>query len=444
MTVIGGGLAGVEAAWAAAQRGCRVTLREMRPQRMTPAHRTSDLAELVCSNSLKSEASTNAAGILKAEMRLLGSIVLRVAEACRVPAGEALAVDRDAFSRGVTQVIESHPAIEVVRREAERLPDDRPVVVATGPLTSDALARCLQDLTGEEALCFFDAVAPTVTLDSIDLTRVYRASRRQRGAGGEVSDTGDYLNCPLTRDEFTAFHEALLGAEQAPLHGPDEAAAPFFEMCLPIEELARRGPRTLAYGPMKPIGLPDPRTGKRPHAVVQLRQENAAGTLWGLVGFQTRLTWPEQRRVFRMIPGLERAEFVRYGVMHRNTYVRSPCVLYDTCEMKCAPGVFLAGQISGVEGYVESAALGILAGVNAARAASGRSPVTPPAETILGSLCRYIVDTDPAHFSPMNANFGIVPELSHPVRDKRERARLKGERAIRSMEEWMAHAQVHY
>ncbi|HSV74347.1 MAG TPA: methylenetetrahydrofolate--tRNA-(uracil(54)-C(5))-methyltransferase (FADH(2)-oxidizing) TrmFO [Chthonomonadales bacterium] len=438
ITVIGGGLAGAEAAWAAAQQGCEVALWEMRPDRMTAAHRTGDLAELVCSNSLKSDLLTNASGILKAEMRRLGSLVLSVAERCRVPAGEALAVDRDAFAQGVTRAIEGHAGIEVVRREVEALPDAIPVVVATGPLTSDALAHSLRGHTGNESLYFYDAVAPTVTVESIDHDRVYRASRRQRGSTGETAAGGDYLNCPLTREQFLAFHAALLGAEQAPLHTADECATPFFEMCLPIEELARRGPRTLAYGPMRPIGLEDPRTGKRPYAVVQLRQENAAGTLWGLVGFQTRLRWPEQKRVLRLVPGLERAQFVRYGVMHRSTYVNSPRVLRDTCELRGRAGVFLAGQITGVEGYVESAATGILAGINAARNLMGQPTVTPPPETVLGSLCRYLVDTDPERFAPMNANLGIIPELPGSVRNKRERSRLKGERALRSLERWLA------
>ncbi|MCS6775689.1 MAG: methylenetetrahydrofolate--tRNA-(uracil(54)-C(5))-methyltransferase (FADH(2)-oxidizing) TrmFO [Chthonomonadaceae bacterium] len=449
--VIGGGFAGVEAAWAAAQRGSKVTLFEMRPHRSTPVHRTGDLAELVCSNSFKSCLLTNASGVLKEEMRRLGSLILPIAERHRVPAGEALAVDREPFSREVTETLAAHPNVTIIRQEVTRIPEARPVVIATGPLTSDALATEIARLTGGDALSFYDAVAPTVTYDSLDLSRVFRASRRGKGApetgtadpdprcGHPAGVSADYLNCPLNKDEYMALWEAICQAELAPLHDFEQEASPhptvFFEMCVPIEELARRGPRTLAFGPMKPIGLIDPRTGRRPYAVVQLRQENKAGTLWGMVGFQTRMKWGEQKRIFRMIPGLENAEFVRYGVMHRNTYVNAPRLLEPTCQLREHPGIFLAGQMTGVEGYLESAATGLLAGLNAHRLLCGLSPVVPPRETVLGSLCYYLVETDPKHFAPMNANWGIVPELEGlPVHDRREKTRLKSERALAAID----------
>lgn len=438
VTVIGGGFAGVEAAWAAAERGCDVALHEMRPATATAVHRTGDLAEIVCSNSFKSALLTNASGAMKEEMRLLGSVTLPAADRCRVPAGEALAVDREPFAQEVTAAVAAHPHIRVVRGEVTAIPTDRPLIVATGPLTSDAFAAAIRDLTGAAALHFFDAVAPTVTLESLDPTRMFRASRRGKSsdpaaAAGEEGEEGDYLNCPLSRDQFEAFHAALLTAELAPVHNPDDAAARFFEMCLPVEELARRGPRTLAFGPMKPIGLTDPRTGRRAWAVVQLRQENRSGSLWGLVGFQTRLKWGEQQRVFRMIPGLENAEFVRYGVMHRNTYLNAPLLLDLNAQLRTHPGVFFAGQITGVEGYMESAAIGIVAGIAAARMAHGMPAPAMPGDTVIGSLCRYLVETDPRRFAPMNANFGIVPELDAPCRDKREKARRKSDRALAAM-----------
>ncbi len=471
VTVIGGGFAGVEAAWAAAQRGCRVRLYEMRPQRGTPVHRTGDLAELVCSNSFKSNLLTNASGVLKEEMRRLGSLILPIAERCRVPAGEALAVDREPFAREITAALEAHPLIEIIREEVTSLPAGRPIIIATGPLTSDALAAQLAQLTGSESLSFYDAVAPTVTAESLDMSRVFRASRRGKGAqlAGDIAtektnetaetdepdgpgcagapvESSDYLNCPFTKDEYQRFWEALSQAEMAPLHDfeqEDDGASSsqkmvFFEMCVPVEELARRGPRTLAYGPMKPIGLMDPVTGRRPWAVVQLRQENREGTLWGLVGFQTRLKWPEQKRVFRLIPGLENAEFVRYGVMHRNTYINSPNLLTSATMLKGSDGIFFAGQMTGVEGYLESAAIGIIAGINAQRLTVGLSPAVPPRETVLGSLCAYLVESDPKRFSPMNSNWGIVPELPGPtVRDKREKGRLKGERALNTIDQFI-------
>jgi methylenetetrahydrofolate--tRNA-(uracil-5-)-methyltransferase len=451
ITVIGGGFAGVEATWAAATRGSKVTLYEMRPKRSTAVHKTGDLAELVCSNSFKSNLLTNAAGVLKEEMRRLGSLILPIAAKHAVPAGEALAVDREPFSREVTETLEAHPNVTIIRDEVCDVPPARPLVIATGPLTSESLAESLKAYTGD-SLYFYDAVAPTVTLDSLDMTKVFRASRRGRGGGMEpVSETTgddpqpatrnpqseDYLNCPFTKEEYEAFWAELVKAEASIPHNPEEEKMIFFEMCTPVEELARRGPRTLAFGPMKPIGLTDPRTGRRPWAVAQLRQENRDGTLWGLVGFQTRLKWGEQKRILRMIPGLENAEFVRYGVIHRNTYVNAPTLLGQNMELHEHPGIFLAGQMTGVEGYLESAAIGMVAGLNARRKAAGLAPAVPPRESALGSLCHYLTETDPRRFAPMNANFGIMPELPEPIRDKREKARRKGEIALAAFDRFI-------
>jgi methylenetetrahydrofolate--tRNA-(uracil-5-)-methyltransferase len=456
ITIIGGGFAGVEAAWAAATRSSHVTLYEMRPVKTTAVHKTGDLAELVCSNSFKSNLLTNASGVLKEEMRRLGSLILPIAEKHRVPAGEALAVDREPFAREVTETLSAHPNVTLLREEVRELPAARPLIVATGPLTSEALAESLKALTGD-ALYFYDAVAPTVTLDSLDLSQVYRASRRgksDRGGEGEIENpesriqNADYLNCPFTKEEYLAFRNELVKAEVSASHNPEDEQILYFERCVPVEELARRGPRTLAFGPMKPIGLTDPRTGRRPHAVVQLRQENKEGTLWGLVGFQTRLKWSEQKRIFRMIPGLENAEFVRYGVMHRNTYVCAPRLLDLTMQLRAHPGVFLAGQMTGVEGYLESAAIGMVAGLNAHRLASGLPPAILPRETALGSLCYYLVETDPKRFAPMNANFGVMPDLHEEVRparqlpgpeirDRREKARRKADRALAAMDRFV-------
>lgn len=489
--VVGGGFAGVEAAWAAAQRGSVVRLYEMRPVRGTPVHETGELAELVCSNSFKSNLLTNASGVLKEEMRRLGSLVLPIAERHRVPAGEALAVDRGPFAREITETLTAHPNITVVREEVTQLPAARPLIIATGPLTSDALAAEIAKLTGGDSLSFYDAVAPTVTYDSLDMSKIFRASRRGKGdlarstsgepapdthatdkddparpnsdapapdggatdadealgCAGAPSESADYLNCPFDKEEYLAFWKAITEAELAPLHDFEEADTPqkmvFFEMCVPIEELARRGPRTLSFGAMKPIGLIDPRTGRRPWACVQLRQENKEGTLWGLVGFQTRMKWGEQKRILKMIPGLENAEFVRYGVMHRNTYVNAPRLLDLTCQLREHPGIFLAGQMTGVEGYLESAAIGILTGLNAHRLTRGMGPAALPRETVLGSLCHYLVESDPKHFAPMNSNWGVVPELPGPViRDKREKARRKADRALAAMEEFLAGSDV--
>lgn len=430
ITVIGAGLAGSEAAWQAARRGVPVTLYEMRPARMTAVHRTDRFAELVCSNSLRGAALENAAGLLKEELRRLGSLVLRAADMHAVPAGAALAVDRDGFSEAVTRALLEHPLVTVRREEVPRIPPEGIVIIATGPLTSQALAEDIRRWTGEEYLSFYDAAAPIVTVESLDLSRLYRLSRYGKGEGSE------YLNAPMTREEYEAFWRELVRAEPATPHNPEDKNVCFFEGCLPVEELARRGPDTLRFGPMKPVGLPDPRTGREPYAVVQLRQDNAAATLYNLVGFQTGLRWGEQQRIFRMIPGLERAEFARYGVMHRNTFIRSPRILRPTYQTRRRPDLFFAGQITGVEGYVESTASGLVAGVNAARLALGQEPVVFPPETAIGALARYITEADPDHFQPMNIAFGLLPPVNGG-RGKRERHRLAAERALAALEAFL-------
>ncbi len=427
--IVGGGLAGCEAAWQVVRRGCRVVLMEMRPSATTPAHKTPYLAELVCSNSLKSLSLDTASGLLKREMALLGSLLLEVAWECRVPGGGALVVDREVFARRVTERLEAHPLVEMVREEVAEIPVHRPLVVATGPLTSPAFSRSLARLLGEEYLYFYDAIAPIVLGDSIDYERAFFASRY--GKGGDE----DYLNCPLTEEEYDRFYVALMEAEKVPLRDFEDPR--FFSGCMPIEELARRGRETLLFGPMKPVGLKDPRTGRRPFAVVQLRRENGEGTLWNMVGFQTRLKWPEQRRVFGLIPALRGAEFARYGSIHRNTYINSPGLLELSLALKGERGLFFAGQITGVEGYMESAATGILAGINAARLVRGENTVVPPATTMLGALVRYITSPDQRAFQPMNANFGLLPPLEAPPRNKGERKLAYSERAIRDMREWM-------
>lgn len=428
IAVVGGGLAGSEAAWQAAERGVRVTLYEMRPLRMTPAHVSDRLAELVCSNSLGSDLPDRAPGLLKAELRRLRSLVLACADETRVPAGGALAVDRERFAAEVTRRIEAHPRIRLVREEVTAIPDS-PAVIATGPLTSDALAQAIAALAGQEHLYFYDALAPIVTADSIDMSVAFRASRY----GGE--DGGDYINCPMTEEEYARFVEALVAAERIPLRDFEREDAHFFEGCLPIEVLAARGRDALAFGPLRPVGLADPRTGKRPYAVVQLRQDNLAGTLYNLVGFQTNLKYGEQERVFRMIPGLEHAEFVRYGQMHRNTFINAPLLLDATMEFRQRRGLFFAGQITGVEGYVGSVASGWLAGVNAARFARGQSLLALPPTTMLGALCHYVSHADPATFQPMKANFGLLPPLEPPVRDKRRRYQAYVARAMAALME---------
>jgi methylenetetrahydrofolate--tRNA-(uracil-5-)-methyltransferase len=437
VVVVGGGLAGAEAAWQAARRGARVRLYEMRPRRLTPAHRTGWLAELVCSNSLKSSRLDDASGLLQAELRRLGSLILEAADAARVPAGSALAVDRELFARGVTRRVAAEPRIRLETAEVRAVPPARPVVIATGPLTSDALAA---DLAGRFAawlgeaaapgalLAFYDAISPIVSAESIRREAVYLASRYGKGEAA-------YLNCPMTAGEHAAFREALIQAELYPLH-PFEAI-PFFEACLPIEEIARRGQDAMRFGPLRPVGLEDPRTGQRPHAVVQLRVEDRAGSMYNLVGFQTRLRWPEQRRVFRMIPGLEAAEFLRYGMIHRNTFVRSPRLLEATLACRADQGLFLAGQLVGVEGYLESAAAGLLAGLNAARLAAGERPVIPPAVTAIGALVRYITQADPDRFQPMNINFGLFPPVGEGWRTKADRRRAIVERALRELDGWI-------
>lgn len=426
VVVVGGGLAGCEAAWQIAERGLQVRLYEMRPARGTEAHRTDRLAELVCSNSFRSASLANAVGLLKEEMRRLGSLILQVADRSAVPAGAALAVDRERFAQGVTEAVLAHPRIEVVRAEVDAVPDGL-AIIATGPLTSPALSADLQRRLGQSHLYFYDAIAPIVTAESIDRTVAFAGARY--GRGGE-----DYLNCPLTREEYEAFVDALLAAEQVPTR--DFERCIYFEGCMPIEELARRGRDTLAFGPMRPVGLVDPRTGQRPYAVVQLRQDDREGTLYGMVGFQTKMKYPEQRRVFRMIPGLQAAEFVRLGSLHRNTFVDSPRLLRPTLQLRRADRTFLAGQLVGVEGYVESAATGLLAGINATRLAGGREPVVPPRTTALGALLAYITDPLRRDFQPMNANYGLFPPLPGRVRGRLRRERM-AERALADLGRWM-------
>jgi methylenetetrahydrofolate--tRNA-(uracil-5-)-methyltransferase len=421
VTIVGGGLAGVEAAWQLARRGVGVDLHEMRPVKRTPVHQTGDLAELVCSNSLRGNALDQAAGLLKEEMRRMGSLTVRVADEVKVPAGSALAVDRELFARKVTEAVAALPEVTVHRGEVERIPDDPVAVVATGPLTSEALAADIARFVGEEHLYFYDAVSPVVEADSIDFTRAFRASRY--GRGGD-----DYVNCPLSEEEYRAFHEAVMTAERATVHDFEQER--FFEGCLPLEVIASRGAETLRFGPMKPVGLVDPRTGRRPFAVVQLRQDDLAATHFSIVGFQTQLKWGEQKRVLRMIPGLAEAEFVRYGMIHRNTYVNAPRTLWPTFETRRRSGLFFAGQMSGVEGYVESAASGLLAGLGAAARVRGQDPQPLPQETALGALGRYISSSDPAHYQPTNIAFGLLPELSEHVRDKAKRRLRLSDRAL--------------
>ena len=423
VTIVGAGLAGCEAAWQLAKRGFPVRLVEMKPKKFSPAHRRDGFAELVCSNSLKAEQLTNASGLLKAEMRQMDSLILAAAEACRVPAGGALAVDRDLFSEKITQTLREHPLVSCESALVTEIPDD-PCIVATGPLTDPALTEAIERLPGAKSLHFFDAAAPIVTADSLDMDKVFRASRYDRGS--------DYLNCPMTEDEYNAFYDALMGAELAELHDFEKKLV--FEGCLAVEILASRGRQTLAFGPLKPVGLVDPRTGKEPYAVVQLRQENEAGTMYNLVGFQTRLKWGEQKRVFSMIPGLEHAEFARYGVMHRNTYLNGPDMLGANYAMKNRPLLRFAGQLSGVEGYMESTASGLVAAVGLACALSGRPEPDFTGRTILGALARH-VSTPSANFQPMNANYGILDPLENRVRGKRNRYEKLSERALEELSE---------
>ncbi len=426
-TVVGGGLAGTEAAWVLAHRGHQVRLHEMRPQVRTPAHQTGRLAELVCSNSFKSLDVGNAHGLLKAELRRLGSLLLECADEARVPGGTALVVDRDVFSSRAEERLLAHPNVELVREEVDALPE--PGIVATGPLTSDRLATAIAERLGTGALAFYDAIAPIVADESLDHDVLYALSRYGKGEGT------DYLNAPMSAPEYEAFVDALLAGDQYRGHAFDEV--PYFEGCLPVEEMAQRGRETLRFGPMKPVGLPDPRSGREPHAVVQLRREDRAGQMWNLVGFQTRLRIPEQQRVFRSIPGLGEAEFLRYGSIHRNSYLNSPASLGPGLATRDGAGVFFAGQITGVEGYTESLGTGILAGINLARHLEGREPVVPPPTTMLGALVRYLREADPAHFQPMNANFGLLDPLPGRVRKAERRAALVA-RAQADFEAWVA------
>lgn len=424
VTVIGAGLAGSEAAWQIASRGVPVVLYEMRPVRQTPAHVSDKFAELVCSNSLRANSITNAVGLLKEEMRMLDSLIMACADKHSVPAGGALAVDRDGFSGEVTSLLSNHPLVEVRNEELKELPEDGIVVVASGPLTSPDLSGGLRGLLGEEYLYFYDAAAPIVEKESVDMDKVYLASRYDKGEAA-------YLNCPMSEEEFDRFYEALISAETAPVKDFEKEV--FFEGCMPIEVMAKRGRQTCLFGPMKPVGLVNPHTGTTPFAVVQLRQDNAAGTLYNLVGFQTHLKWGEQKRVFSLIPGLENAEFVRYGVMHRNTFINSPKLLRPTFQYRGRDTLFFAGQMTGVEGYVESAASGLVAGINAARLATGLEPVVFPEETAHGSMAHYIVNTESKHFQPMNANFGLFPPLGERIKNKKLKAEKQAERAIQAI-----------
>ena len=429
VTIVGGGLAGCEAAWQLARRGVGVDLHEMRPLRATPVHQTDRLAELVCSNSLRGNGLDQAAGLLKEEMRRMGSLVIRVADQVQVPAGSALAVDRGLFAERITEAVTSLPEVRLLRGEVTRIPEAPVAIVATGPLTSEALAGEIAAFVGSRHLYFYDAVSPVVEADTIALARTFRASRY--GRGGD-----DYVNCPLGEDEYRAFHQALTTAESATLHAFEHEF--FFEGCLPVEVIASRGYDTLRFGPMKPVGLTDPATGRRPFAVVQLRQDNLAASHFSVVGFQTQLKWGEQKRVFRMIPGLEQAEFVRFGMIHRNTYVNSPTTLEPTFETRRRPGLFFAGQMSGVEGYVESAASGLLAGVGAAFRARGEDPPVLPEDTALGALGRYIARSDPKAYQPTNIAFGLLPELPVRIRDKARRRLALSDRALASLGRFQA------
>ncbi|OBW54211.1 methylenetetrahydrofolate--tRNA-(uracil(54)-C(5))-methyltransferase (FADH(2)-oxidizing) TrmFO [Bacillus safensis] len=424
VNVIGAGLAGSESAWQIAKRGIKVNLYEMRPVKQTPAHHTDKFAELVCSNSLRANALTNAVGVLKEEMRHLDSAIIAAADESSVPAGGALAVDRHEFAANVTDRVKNHPNVTVFQEEVQSIPEG-PTIIATGPLTSEALSKELKSLTGEEYLYFYDAAAPILEKDSIDMDKVYLKSRYDKGEAA-------YLNCPMTEEEFDRFYEALISAETVPLKEFEKEI--FFEGCMPIEVMAKRGKKTMLFGPMKPVGLEDPKTGKRPYAVVQLRQDDAAGTLYNIVGFQTHLKWGDQKEVFRLIPGLEEAEIVRYGVMHRNTFINSPSLLRPTYQFKNRDDLFFAGQMTGVEGYVESAASGLVAGINAARFVKGEELVTLPEETAIGSMAHYITSTNKKSFQPMNANFGLLKDLGVRIKNKQERYAEYAKRAIETIQ----------
>ncbi|GEQ60728.1 tRNA (uracil-5-)-methyltransferase Gid [Vagococcus lutrae] len=425
VTIIGAGLAGSEAAWQAANAGVKVTLYEMRPKKSSPAHHTEQFAELVCSNSFRAKGLGNAVGVLKEEMRQFNSLIMSAAAKHEVPAGGALAVDRHLFSAEVTKQLKNHPNITVVNEEITEIPTDGITVIATGPLTSESLAKSIVEMTDSEGLYFYDAAAPIIEKSSIDMDKVYLKSRYDKGEAA-------YLNCPMSKEEFYAFREALVEAEVTPLNSFEKET--YFEGCMPIEVMANRGEKTMLFGPMKPVGLEDPKTGKRPYAVVQLRQDNAAGSLYNIVGFQTHLKWGEQKRIIQMIPGLENAEIVRYGVMHRNTFMNSPELLLPTYQAQGDERLFFAGQMTGVEGYVESAASGLLAGLNAARLAQEKAPLIFPRETAMGALAYYITHTDAKHFQPMNVNFGIIADLPERIRDKKERNEQIAQRALAHVE----------
>jgi len=429
--IIGGGLAGCEAAWQAAERGCAVELYEMKPTRFSPAHESELLGELVCSNSLRSNAQDSAVGLLKEEMRRFDSLIMRAAEATAVPAGSALAVDRQQFAAFISKAVEDHPGITIIREEVTALPQvsqsGAPVILATGPLTSEAMTAALVELTGEQHLAFYDAIAPIVAADSLDMDIIYQKSR------WDDEGPGDYLNCPMSEEQYRDFIDLLGSAKSVPLKSFEKAK--YFEGCLPIEVMRERGQETLRFGPMKPVGLDHPVTGEKAHAVVQLRAENRDKTMYNLVGFQTKLTYSEQKRVFRTIPGLEKAEFVRLGSIHRNTFICAPELLDASLQMKKRPGLFLAGQLSGVEGYVESTAMGLLAGINAARLVAEKPMIPPPAATALGALIHHLTETDPKHFQPSNVNFGLFPPLEKKMR-KRDRGGVRAEQALRLLEEW--------
>ncbi len=427
INVIGAGLAGSEAAWQIAKRGVKVRLFEMRPVKQTPAHHTDKFAELVCSNSLRANTLTNAVGVLKEEMRILDSVIIASADACSVPAGGALAVDRHEFAAKVTNTVKNHENVTVINEEVTEIPDG-PTVIATGPLTSADLSKQLKELTGEDYLYFYDAAAPILEKESINMDKVYLKSRYDKGEAA-------YLNCPMTEEEFNRFYEALISGETAVVKEFEKEV--FFEGCMPIEVMAKRGIKTMLFGPMKPVGLEDPRTGKRPFAVVQLRQDDAAGTLFNIVGFQTHLKWPAQKEVIRLIPGLESAEIVRYGVMHRNTFINSPKVLNATYQFRNREDLFFAGQMTGVEGYVESAASGLVAGMNAARLVLGEQPLEFPPDTAIGSMAKYITTANPDHFQPMNANFGLFPELPVRIKGKQERNLQYANRALETIQNFV-------
>lgn len=426
--VVGAGLAGSEAAWQIAERGVKVELYEMRPVKQTPAHHTDKFAELVCSNSLRANTLTNAVGVLKEEMRHLNSLIIQSADECSVPAGGALAVDRHEFAGAVTNALRNHPNVTIHNEELTEIPSDAVTIIATGPLTSEALSKEISRLTGEDYFYFYDAAAPIIEKDSINMDKVYLKSRYDKGEAA-------YLNCPMTEEEFDAFYEALTEAETVPLKEFEKEI--FFEGCMPIEVMAKRGKKTMLFGPMKPVGLEDPKTGKRPFAVVQLRQDDAAGTLYNIVGFQTHLKWGPQKEVIQLIPGLENAEIVRYGVMHRNTFINSPKVLQSTYQLKERPNLFFAGQMTGVEGYVESAASGLIAGINAARMINDQTPLEFPKETAMGSMAYYITSANPKGFQPMNANFGLFPDLGRKIKSKQERAEAHAERALETIRKFV-------